>query len=1161
MGIIESRIFDGLGRELPGVRVDLYNENGTRIDTDVTPTQDGRPTTPGRFRFEGLDPGKYTIKAVGRGLDGYNRPDEFSLQEFTIIDDLASIGEAQILAKINDGTLETQDGARIKAEAARDEAKAASRPATWTPTAGEIGARPNDWTPTAAEVGARPDSWTPTKTDVGLGNVENKSSATIRSEITKANVTSTGLSADDVGAETPTGAQAKADAAEAGAKAASRPSTWTPSAEEVGARPGNWMPSALDVGADSAGSAAVAEANAKAASRPVTWTPTATDVGARPDSWIPSKADVGLGNVENKSSATIRSEITKTNVTATGLSADDVGAETPTGAQAKADSAEASAKAASRPSTWTPTKTDIGLGNVENKSSTTIRSEITKANVTATGISAADVGAETPAGAQSKADAAEAGAKAASRPATWIPSAEDVGADPVGSAASAEANAKAASRPMTWTPTSAEVGARPDSWTPTKAEIGLGNVENKSSAAIRSEITSSNIPLDSDLDQYAGNTLSGRVSRIPFQVDARDNGGIGGYHFWKFIEVRLPTSYDGVSFTGNLLTGSDDGRQTDHAVLQFTINTGNDPTALSNQKFNLDGEMSLVNGENLLRIFRTYDGTDYTYAFYAYCSNWYGLRGDLEITRSSQAIVKAWQRGTDTGTTAPSGDEITPGNKFADRSLTHADIAAARANLNVDQVENKSSATIRSEITKTNVTATGLAAGDIGAETPAGAQTKANTAETNAKSASRPVTWTPSAAEVGARPENWMPSANDVGARPSTWLPTKSDIGLGSVENKSSATIRSEITKANVTETGLVAADVGAETPDGAQTTADSRIAAKVGTSYEILAMKKGNLVNNPESSYDTGGWSKEQSGSGSAYLSYSSSIGFRFTCTVSNGTLIARAVSNSVKIDGSQLYRLMMLFAFADGAPSGNITDPHFRVHLRFFDVNSTEIGYRLYNPTTAAYVTAATRAPLSAWKTPTSSDQRFGSFLIPASISTAEIPDKDGADYLAEIPSTAVSVQMVFEWEFTAQGGTVEYLEAYMAKPVLVATSGGPRPVETVDPANIAFRSVTYSCWMTGDNYVNVSENYELVLFNYGYQGQTANIYLKLPSAANMKGRVLTFRANGSMGPGNAYLDPDGQISGQRLNGSTATVTLSLSAYNSFLIRSDGLHWYQVN
>jgi hypothetical protein len=50
----------------------------------------------------------------------------------------------------------------------------------------------------AADVGARSDSWLPSKSEIGLGNVENKSSATIRSEITLANVTGTGIKTNDL---------------------------------------------------------------------------------------------------------------------------------------------------------------------------------------------------------------------------------------------------------------------------------------------------------------------------------------------------------------------------------------------------------------------------------------------------------------------------------------------------------------------------------------------------------------------------------------------------------------------------------------------------------------------------------------------------------------------------------------------------------------------------------------------------------------------------------------------------------------------------------------------------------------------------------------------------------------------------------------------------
>ena len=53
----------------------------------------------------------------------------------------------------------------------------------------------------------------------------------------------------------------------------------------------------------------------------------------------------------------------------------------------------------------------------------------------------------------------------------------------------------------------------------------------------------------------------------------------------------------------------------------------------------------------------------------------------------------------------------------------------------------------------------------------------AGQAETNARDASRPVAWMPTAAETGARANTWMPSAGDVGARATTWMPSAGDVG------------------------------------------------------------------------------------------------------------------------------------------------------------------------------------------------------------------------------------------------------------------------------------------------------------------------------------------------------------------------------------------------
>jgi hypothetical protein len=94
---------------------------------------------------------------------------------------------------------------------------------------------------------------------------------------------------------------------------------------------------------------------------------TATDYAAM-------KVLLSLSNVENKSSATIRGELTSSDVTAA------LGA-TPTSVTGVTGVQSVSAF-----------KTGLSLNNVENKSSATIRGELTKSNVdTALGLTAARV--------------------------------------------------------------------------------------------------------------------------------------------------------------------------------------------------------------------------------------------------------------------------------------------------------------------------------------------------------------------------------------------------------------------------------------------------------------------------------------------------------------------------------------------------------------------------------------------------------------------------------------------------------------------------------------------------------------------------------------------------------------------------------------------------
>ena len=113
----------------------------------------------------------------------------------------------------------------------------------------------------------------------------------------------------------------------------------------------------------------------------------ASEVGARPSSWTPSKSDIGLGDVGNYKSVSVSSQtLTSTekqqaraNIGAgtsnfsgnyndlsnkpSSLPASDVYS----WAKASVKPTYTASEVGARPSTWTPSKSDIGLGNVANE--------------------------------------------------------------------------------------------------------------------------------------------------------------------------------------------------------------------------------------------------------------------------------------------------------------------------------------------------------------------------------------------------------------------------------------------------------------------------------------------------------------------------------------------------------------------------------------------------------------------------------------------------------------------------------------------------------------------------------------------------------------------------------------------------------------------------
>lgn len=106
-----------------------------------------------------------------------------------------------------------------------------------------------------------------------------------------------------------------------------------------------------------------------------------------------------------------------------------------------------------------------------------------------------------------------------------------------------------------------------------------------------------------------------------------------------------------------------------------------------------------------------------------------------------------------------------------------------RSDVGLSNVENKSSEAIRSEITAENIIGSGLTASDIGAITLDQASSNSQTLINNRLSAQEKSNLSAGKTIDGI---NTFYSTNN--------KPSKNDVGLGNVENKSSATIRSEIT-------------------------------------------------------------------------------------------------------------------------------------------------------------------------------------------------------------------------------------------------------------------------------------------------------------------------------------------------------------------------------
>ena len=535
-----------------------------------------------------------------------------------------------------------------------------------------------------------------TKAQIGLGNVENKTSATIRNEITKANVT-TALGYTPV---TPTEFTTHIDEFDAHATNVSNPHSVTKA----------------QIGLSNVENKSSEDIRGEITSTNVidalTYTPAkATDltshISNKSNPHSVTKAQIGLGNVENKTSEDIRGELTATNVT------DALGyvPVTPT---------DLSDHTLDTNNPHSVTKAQVGLGNVENKSSATIRGEITKANVT-TALGYVPV---TPTEFTTHIDEFDDHVANVSNPHSVTKA--QIGLGNVENKTSedirGELTATNVTDALTYTPAKAtdltsHISNKSNPHSVTKAQIGLDNVENKTSEDIRGELTATNVTTALGYTPVTPTDLSDHTSDTnnPHSV-TKAQIGLGNVENKSSVTIRSELTKSNVTtalgytpitpteFTTH--TDEFDAHLADttnpHAVTKSQVGLGNVENKSSED---IRGELTSKNVTDALgytpaKITDLASHTSNKSNPHSVTKAQIGL-GNVE--NKSSADIRSELTTTDVST-ALGYAPVSP-SEFADHtSDTTNPHGVTKAQVGLGNVENKSSATIRGEITKANVT-------------------------------------------------------------------------------------------------------------------------------------------------------------------------------------------------------------------------------------------------------------------------------------------------------------------------------------------------------------------------------------------------------------------------------------------------------------------------
>ena len=279
----------------------------------------------------------------------------------------------------------------------------------------------------------------------------------------------------------------------------------------------------------------------------------------------------------------------------------------------------------------------------------------------------------------------------------------------------------------------------------TKAGIGLGNVENKSSATIRSELTASNVttalgytPINSsatnltnqNLDGYKGTDYMGKMYYAPGSNSVTGKpSGVDNFWMWvtrngsgvfsqilmdnkcqlyiRYHDANSWSAWKQVISSGNniSLLNNDKGYQTLQQVedkINEIVSSG--IGQITTFSFQVVEELPSSGTSNHIYLVPVSGSTESDNYYEEYCY----INSKWELIGTTKVDLTAYAKKTDIPTKLPNPNALTiqlNGTSQGAYDGTNAKtINVTKSSIGLGNVENKSSATIRGELTSANVT-------------------------------------------------------------------------------------------------------------------------------------------------------------------------------------------------------------------------------------------------------------------------------------------------------------------------------------------------------------------------------------------------------------------------------------------------------------------------